>query len=463
MADGWNLKLEGDGATFYERIANAIERDIRDGVLRNGSRLPPQRRLANQLGLSVGTITKAYLEIEKRGLVRGYVGRGTYITGASAEVMRGGACEPLVDLSQSIIPHQAASRRYADHRGKFNRRTDLFEALAYSPPAGTDATRRASAKWLRQIAHFEIPWERLVVTTGSQHAMALALGALCRPGDTVLCEAETSAGMKSLAAHRGYRLHGLKMDAEGVLPGDLERAISQTKAGVLYIMPTAQIPTGRTMGAERREAIARIARQHKTWIIEDDNFALFANRGREKRVPIATLAPDQSFYIGGVSKSIAPGLRLGFLSCPPGPSMDAVTNAIRATVCTSSALGGLLFHQWVEDGTAFQIAETVREEVERRIEVAYEILGPLLGPRRSHAPHLWLPMTLLEAEQVADRARRVGVAVAAYTDPIMRGAIISGIGVCLGAAASITQLTIGLERLQTALAPEIQRLRRAVA
>src|ERR1700755_419330 len=123
MTDRWSLRLELEGTAFYERIANAIEGDIRDGVLRNGSRLPPQRRLANQLGLSVGTITKAYLEVEKRGLVRGYVGRGTYITGASAEVMRGDTCEPLIDLSQSIIPHQAATRRYANHRGKFNRRT----------------------------------------------------------------------------------------------------------------------------------------------------------------------------------------------------------------------------------------------------------------------------------------------------------------------------------------------------
>jgi DNA-binding transcriptional MocR family regulator len=463
MADSWNLRLEGDGATFYERIANAIERDIRDGILRNGTRLPPQRRLANQLGLSVGTITKAYLEIEKRGLVRGYVGRGTYITGANAEGSRDGACEPLVDLSHPLIPHQAASRRYADHRGKFNRRTDLFEALAYAPSAGTDAVRRAGTKWLAQVANFEVPWERLVVTTGAQHAISLTLEALCRPGDTILCGAVTSPGMKSLAAHRGYKLYGVKMDEEGLLPRDLEQAIGQTEASVMYIMPTAQNPTGRTMGAERRDAIARIARHHKIWIVEDDNFALFANRGREKTVPLATLVPDQGFYIGGVSKSIAPGLRLGFLACPPGPWMNMVTDAIRATVHTPSALGGLLFHQWVEDGTAFQIAEAVREEVERRIAVAYDILGPSLGPKRNHAPHLWLPMPLLEAEQVAERARRAGVAVAAYTDPIMRGAIVSGIGVCLGAAANIAQLTIGLERLQIALAPELQRLRRAVA
>ena len=139
-----------------------------------------------------------------------------------------------------------------------------------------------------------------------------------------------------------------------------------------------------------------------------------------------------------------------------------MSSAIRATIYTSSALGGLLFHQWVEDGTAFQIAEAVREEVENRIVAAHDILGPFLAPKRSHAPHLWLPMPLLEAEQVAERARRAGVAVAAYTDPVTRGAIISGIGVCLGAASGIAQLTVGLERLQTALTPEIQRLRQAV-
>ena len=458
MTETLNLKLENGGRTFHERIVNALERDIREGVLRNGSRLPAQRAVAAQLGLSTGTIIKAYRELERRGLVRGYVGRGTYVIAPGALIIQHDNHELPIDLSLDVIPHQAAGQRYADHRGKFTRDVDLYEALAYAPPVGTELARRASATWLRRIANFEIPWKRLILTTGSQHAMALTFGVLCRRGDTILCEAETRPALRSLAAHRGYNLYGLRLDGEGVSPSGLEHAIQQTKARVIYIMPTMQVPTGCTMGLERRQAIAKIARRHQLWIVEDDNFALFATRDREQRVPLTTLVPDQSFYIGGVSKSIAPGLRLGFLACPSGPSMEAVTSAIRATVYTSSSLGGLLFCQWIDDGTAFQIAEKVKNEIKRRIEIAQELLGPLLISKKNNAPHLWFEMPLLEAEQTNNRALRAGVVVSPHVSPISQGAALFGIRVCLGATVNDYELTVGLQRLKSALAPELQRL-----
>jgi DNA-binding transcriptional MocR family regulator len=446
----WKPKLAGTGP-LHERIVTALERDVRGGVIKDGVRLPAQRQLADHLGLSVGTVTKAYLEAERRGLARGHVGRGTFVTSAFSDNKRGESFEDqIIDLSVNIIPHNAAVPYFIDYKANALRHWEALDALAYAPPAGPEVQRRAAAIWLAKIANFQIDWTRLIQTTGAQHAIALAFEYLSEPGDTILCEAATFYGMKTLADSRGYKLRGLKLDNEGISPADLERACSETKAKILYLMPTAQNPTGKTMGQARRQAIAKIAQRNKLWVIEDDVYALFGDHKNKGLTPIATLLPEQTFYIGGVSKSLAPGLRLGFLVCPPGPAFEAIIQAIRTTVYSSSALGGLLFSQWVEDGSAFRIAAIVVEEIERRIATAREILGEIAGPPSS-APHLWLPFPKAEAELISNRALRSGLIVTPPESLIVGNADLSGIRLCLGTATSMAQLTVGLQRLKAAL------------
>jgi DNA-binding transcriptional MocR family regulator len=204
------------------------------------------------------------------------------------------------------------------------------------------------------------------------------------------------------------------------------------------------------MSKSRRQAIAKIAQRNKLWLVEDDVYALFGNHDDEPTIPISTYLPERSFYISGISKSLAPGLRLGFLACPSGPSFDSIVQAIRATIFSPSALGGLLFTQWVEDGSAFKIADTVTEEIGRRLALARSMLG-LDRKTPTSAPHLWLSMPAREAEMVTARALRAGLVVTPPESPILPGTSISGIRLCLGTAASIEQLKVGLERLKGAL------------
>jgi len=114
-------------------------------------------------------------------------------------------------------------------------------------------------------------------------------------------------------------------------------------------------------------------------------------------------------------------------------------------------LGGLLFTHWVDDGSAFKIADAVTEEIGRRLALARTMLG-LDKKAPTSAPHLWLPMPAREAEMVAGRALRAGLVVTPPESPVLPGASISGIRLCLGTASSIEQLKVGLERLKGALA-----------
>jgi len=274
---------------------------------------------------------------------------------------------------------------------------------------------------------------------------------LCRPKDTVLCEAATFFGMRRLAEHCSYKLHGVQMDEEGLRPDALERAVKSTGAKVLYTMPTVHNPTSRTMSSGRREDIARVVRRHKLWVVEDDTFALFAPRVPKGLYPLASILPEQSFYLASVSKSLSPGLRVGFLCCPAGPHFDALVKAVQATVYTPPSLGGVFFSRWVNDGSAFEIADEVKAEIERRVSLAKSLLGNQVASEMRLAPHFWLPMPELEAERLAGRALRAGVAVTAPGPAIVRPDLISGLRVCVGAALDVADLTLGLERLQSVL------------
>jgi DNA-binding transcriptional MocR family regulator len=449
--NAWLPQLDPGSDPIYSRIVSALERDVRLGAVDSGARLPPQRTLAEHLKVSVGTVTKAYLEAERRGLVHAHVGRGTFVSESGSQRMAAeGARDRVVDLSLNVAPHEAAVRRLLSTPAR-RRNSDLLDGLAYSPAPGLETHRRAAATWLSRVARYEPEWARLLMTVGAQQAMSLVFGSLCRPKDTVLCEAATFFGMRRLAEHRGYKLHGVQMDEEGLRPDALERALKSTGAKVLYTMPTVQNPTSRTMGSGRREEIARIVRRHKLWVVEDDTYALFAPRAAKPLCPLVTLVPEQCFYLASVSKSLSPGLRVGFISCPPGPHFDALVQAVQATVYAPPAFGGVLFSRWVNDGSAFEIAAAVKAEIERRVTLAKTMLGNQIASEIRLAPHFWLPMPELEAERLAGRALRAGVAVTAPGPAIVRPDLISGLRVCLGAASDIAELTVGLERLRSVL------------
>jgi len=242
----------------------------------------------------------------------------------------------------------------------------------------------------------------------------------------------------------------LAMDREGLSPEALQRALARPgkRPRVLYTMPTLQNPTARTMGAARRAEIVRLARKHDLWLIEDDIYAGLLDR---PPAPLAALAPERTFHVTGASKTLAPGLRVGWLVAPEG-QLERILRAIRATCWTAAGLGPLVATQWIEDGTAEAILTAVRKETRARAALARRHLGTALPPGRPHGLHLWLELPELEAERVAGRALRAGVAVTPPDSPIVAPGLVSGLRVCLGAAPDQATLDRALGVLAEALA-----------
>jgi DNA-binding transcriptional MocR family regulator len=445
----WTPDLGTDGKTLCVQVVEAVRRDIVSGALEPGVRMPTQRDLARDLGIGIGTVTRAYGEAERLGLLCGRVGRGTFVAGGIA------SAATSIDLSMNMPSLAPAAGRLAEALARL-RRTDLAEQVGLAPHAGLDRHRQAAADWLARAARFEnADWRRLLICVGAQQAMSLALDEICRPGDSIMVEAATFHGLRAIAAHRGYALTGLPMDRDGLCPEALDRAAAETGSRVVYVQPTLQNPTARSMSRARREDIVRVARRHQLWILEGDIYAALAGAGggpAPDLPPLASLAPERTFYASSVSKTLAPGLRCGFLVAPDPQHFERLLGAMRATCFSPCTLGAMVAAQWIADGTADTILAEVAREAAGRTALACGILGARLErPSFPASLHAWLPAGELEAERIAGRARDQGVTLTPPSALLVDGAHVSGLRLCLNAPPDRRELERALHGVAAAL------------
>jgi DNA-binding transcriptional MocR family regulator len=393
-------------------------------------------------------VSRAYAEAAHRGLVSGEVGRGSFVRNEAPEfgVPAAGGPEGLVDLSVNHPPPTKGEDR-GELLGRtlaaLARRSDLGRLLAYPPEAGAPAHRAAGAAWIARSG-LKAPPENVLVSSGSQHGMTAVFAALLRPGDLVVTEAVTYPGMKALASLLHLRLLGVAMDEHGLRP-DAFAAACRLGAKALYCVPTLQNPTTAVMPEARRREIAAAARAHGVAIVEDD---VHGRLHADPPPPLASFAPELSVYVTGTAKSVAPGLRIGFMLAP-GPLVPRIAAGIRATTWMAAPLMAEIVCQWIKDGTAEQIVKRKRQEAAERQRLAAAVLGRF--PFQSHeaAYHLWLHLPdPWRSETFAEEARRRGVAVTpAQSFVVGRAATPHAVRVCLGAPADRRQLEKGLRTL----------------
>lgn len=443
----WRPKVAAAAEPKYQALVDALQKDIETGLLPHGTRLPTQRELAIQLGVAIGTVSRAYAIAERRGIVSGEVGRGTFVR-RRAVGFREGADEDgdpeLIDLSRGRLVRDARDPTLAGSLDVLSRGKDLNQLIEiYQPPAGMDRHRAAGAAWVGR-AGLRVDPERVVITSGAQHGASVVLASIAQPGDLILTEEVTYSGISALASLLHLRLRGLPMDADGLKPDAFEAACRSASPRALFCMSTLQNPTGRTMPVARRQQLAAIAKAHDVAVLEDDVNGFLPG---DPLPPIATFAPDHAFYITGTSKSLAPGLRIGYL-VPPAHRLEQVTSTIQATTWFTAPLLAELVTEWIESGQADAIAGWKRTETAARHALALEILGRWL-PSSPVSFHLWL--TLPEpwrAETFVTQARSRGVAVNSAEEFLVgRESAPHAVRVCLGATLSRSRLEEGLRRL----------------
>jgi DNA-binding transcriptional MocR family regulator len=445
----WNPDISKHAGARYLAIADRIAEDIEHGELHPGEQMPTHRELASRLGVTVGTITRAYAEAQRRGLLVGETGRGTYVR----EDLFADAFPPattaeddsLIDLSLNLPPPSAddlLGQSLSTTLLTLSNRSNLSALLGYHTPSGAERHRAAGAAWVSRSG-LQAEARRVLVTSGALHAMTVVFSTLTKPGDTIFTESLTYPGMKNLAHLLHLRLHALATDEHGIIPEAFERACRSGSVRVLYTIPTIHNPLGTVMPEERRREIGRIAEEHDISIVEDDVHSFILER---PPLPLSAFAPERSYYILTTSKSIAGGMRIGYLHAP-SRMVERLATSLRATVWMAAPLMAEIVSEWIRDGTAERLVAQKRKEAAERQEIAGRILRGLSYRAHPLSFHVWLELPEpWRNDEFLAQARRRGVLV---TPPEAfvpaREEAPHAVRVCLGAARNRQQLEKGLK------------------
>ncbi len=430
----------------YLAIADALASDLEAERIKPGERLPTHRALARALGVNVVTITRAYAEAARRGLVEGHVGRGTFVRSIEERPRT----RPLharaagaIDLSQNQI---ALDRKSFDAEALLGAMGERVEAALYAgyQPAGQSEHRAAGAQWLAR-AGLRVDPERVMVTTGGQQALAAVFATFAKAGDTVLVEELTYAGVKSLAALFRLRLHPVAVDEQGLVPESLEDACRRGNPKLLYCMPNLHNPTGVVLPRERRERVAWLAERYDLLVLEDDASGFLLE---SPPPPITALTPERGLFVSSLSKSLAPGLRVGYLAAPE-KEFEKLHQTQAALTWMTPALTAALASHLIQSGELARVVEKKRTEVRRRRALFQRALGHLASPSHPDSPCVWV--TLPEpwrGEEFVVAAERAGVLVSgAETFVVSRAHTPHAARLCLGAPDKRADVESALARL----------------
>ena len=328
------IELDKHGAQpLYQQIAREIQRRIRSGALPPGAKLPTVRELSQQLRITRLTAHSAYEELQAGGWVEATVGRGTFVAqrrepaqavelgrelsahGVLGDMLRMAQLPGLCSLAMADpAPEFYPAREF--ERALVEALESGPQVLSYTSPQGEPLLRTALVEVLRERGVDASP-DELLITSGATQALALVAQTLARPGDVVLVEQPTYLGALNTLGALGLRVMGAPLDAGGLAVEALEPLIVTHRPRFLYTVPTFHNPSGACMSAARRAALLALAERHQLPVVEDDIYAALAYEGLPPAPLKASDASGLVVYLSSFSKSLFPGVRVGYVAATP--------------------------------------------------------------------------------------------------------------------------------------------------
>jgi DNA-binding transcriptional MocR family regulator len=385
MNTSWQPDLEAYSGPKYLALSRALRDAVRKGALTEGSRLPPVRDLAWALGVTPGTVARAYQIATQDGLLEATVGRGTFVAAArprlgpatdllhapQAGAFPRGLPKPgVVDLRPPQVPEVGQSAAIRDTM------TALVAAgadhyLDYQSVRGDHHVRAAMAAYLADFGVGPADVDDMALTLGGQSAINIVLQCALR-GDRPVIFAEELAypGFRHAARLNRAEVVPVALDAEGMRADALDRAARATRGRLVCVTTEAQNPTTVRMSPERRAQIVAVARAHDLQILEDDCFAA----GTPEIPALRAVAPERTWLIASLSKSLAAGLRFGAVLCPPGLGEAARLAAQHGYFGVPGPVLDIV-HSLLVSGRAAELRSLVQAEFDRRLGITLNALG----------------------------------------------------------------------------------------
>lgn len=430
--------LEGPNGTrpLYGRLIEALESAIYSGELPMGLRLPSERELAAQLGVSRTTVINAYRELEARGLVRGHVGRGTFVCATlepedasfawrgkvTASGERLGTHRTLRHMvrdspDRKLISFAAGSsaleffpieeyRRLADKVLKHH----TAMAIGYGPTEGQLRLRQVIG------ARYGIRPEKIIILSGSQQGLDLIARCLIAPGDAVILDRPGYIGAIQTFRSAGANLIG--WDVKRADPNEMEDLILRYRPKFIYTNPTFQNPTGHLLSVRDRQELLKLAARYRIQVIEDDPYReLYLG----EPPPQSLYSLDEYnvvIYLNTFSKVAAPGLRLSWLAASEFIVDQLASIKQRENVFTEGP-GQLIMAEFLQCGLMDEHVATLRREHKKKLNATLKALAKYITNRAlsydqpQGGLYLWCRLKgSADSQQVFRLATQEGVAFA---------------------------------------------------
>ena len=310
----WKISRQRLKPPIYLSIANALEEDIKSGVLASNTKLPPQRELADYLDINLSTVSRAFKICEMKGLLYATIGKGTFVSSNAVVpniVHDFPQHDEYIDFSL-IRPFYQFNEIVAEVAHSIIIRPNSNTLFEYNYNKYNSHYNIAGQKWLKQF-HMKVPLENIIITSGAQNALVISLLSLFKAGNKIAIDLFSYPNFIGLANLLNIQLIAIENDEYGMIPECLEMNCKVNGIKGIYLVPSCNNPTAIMMPQSRREKIASIIQKHNLILIEDDPYAFLASELH----PISCSVPEQFIYISGTSKALCAGLKVAFVAFSP--------------------------------------------------------------------------------------------------------------------------------------------------
>ncbi len=384
----WKPHISKSGIVpLYAEIAQSLEHDIRDGVIRPNDKLPPQRELADYLDVNLSTVARAFKLCTSKGLISGETGRGTFIASdviSNLPMLNESGLEHCINLGASHPPYKQ-NKYVALMLKQLTKKASIDSILEYSEVSGRLLHKRSGKKWLSEFG-LNVSARNILITSGLQNSLAIILASLFQYGDKIATNAVIYPGIKNIAGNLGIQLipvpyTGRTMDVKSLL-----QICKNDNIKGIYVIPDHHNPTTISMDVEERSAIADVVKKYNLICMEDGTYSFLSE---QRNPPITSIIPEQSIYISTVSNSLSAGLRIAFLSMPPDYSEELINGNSNINVM-APPLEAEIVSQLIDSGIAYKIVEEKKQELNARNKIVEKYLSNYNVLGDSHSQFRWL-------------------------------------------------------------------------
>lgn len=435
---------------YCQSLAADLEHKIKNGLLKAGTKLPPQREIADYLDLNYTTITRVYETCKKKGLIYGVMGKGTFVLPHASEdtiLTTENLLEQCIDLGaingfgeySTLVEKATCSvveKGYLRH---------LYE---YSFPAGHPHQLAAGARWMEQMGtHATI--ENTAVFSGAQNALTVALVSLFSPGDKIAADTYTYPNLIEIAKLLHLVLVPVRGDSEGMLPEELQRQCAANRIKGIYLMPTFSNPTTISLSYSRRKALAQVIQKNGLVLLEDDIATWLVASGTSVTPSMFDILNGESIYICGMTKSLCPGLRIAYMAFGECYRRQILHGLSNINIKTSS-FDAEVITELILNGDAYKIAAHKRSLTRKACDLFSGLFSDMYPDDGGMGYFRWIPIPSKQsAHEVETELIKRGIRVYhSQRFMVTTGAGQEYLRVSLCSAGSMKRLETGLKILK---------------